>query len=354
MHINQTMFKKKRFWAGILLAQILLFFLASKTAIFISFFEGIFDLQKKYHQKLFSHIPFSVGDIFYILIGLGILNFVYQLFSPQRRKKILFRALLFTNLLYLIYQIFWGLLYFQKPISDELPKVEITKIELQQLALKYLELSKKSREKVEEDQNGVFIITNLKEIESEILKAQRIENDIIFIKKGTNVNAFKKSIFGKLMSYTGILGYYNPFTAEAQYNPNLPSSYLPFTLAHESAHQLGYAREQEANFIGFLIGKNSSDPAVRYSTEFFVLKSLIRALSEHDQDIAKQMIQQFSPALKRDFIAEKMFMEKHAGLLDIFFAFTNDLFLKSNQQEGSVTYSYFVDLLIRYEKAKNF
>jgi hypothetical protein len=56
--------------------------------------------------------------------------------------------------------------------------------------------------------------------------------------------------------------------------------------------------------------------------------------------------------MKRDRNAEKLFIEKHAGLLDIFFGFTNDLFLKSNQQEGSVTYSYFIDLLLRYEDLK--
>ena len=36
--------------------------------------------------------------------------------------------------------------------------------------------------------------------------------------------------------------------------------------------------------------------------------------------------------------------------MNAFFAFTNDLFLKTNQQEGAVTYSYFVDLLVRYER----
>jgi Zn-dependent peptidase ImmA (M78 family) len=57
------------------------------------------------------------------------------------------------------------------------------------------------------------------------------------------------------MNKTGILGYYNPFTAESQYNPNIPATQLPFTLAHEMSHQLGYAREQEASFIAYLYSK---------------------------------------------------------------------------------------------------
>ena len=53
-------------------------------------------------------------------------------------------------------------------------------------------------------------------------------------------------MFGIIGNYVGFQGYYNPFTTEAQYNAELPNTYIPFTLSHESAHQLGFAREQEA------------------------------------------------------------------------------------------------------------
>ena len=155
------------------------------------------------------------------------------------------------------------------------------------------------------------------------------------------------------MSYTGILGYYNPFTAEAQYNAELPATYLPFTFAHESAHQLGYAREQEANFIAYLVGKNSGNKELNYSTSYFVLKSLLNSLAEKNPEFVAQIINEYSPAMKRDRNAEKKFVQEHKGLLDTFFGFTNDLFLKTNQQDGSVTYSYFVDLMVRYERNSN-
>ena len=152
------------------------------------------------------------------------------------------------------------------------------------------------------------------------------------------------------MSFTGILGYYNPFTAEAQYNPGLPSSYLPLTLAHESAHQLGFAREQEANFIGYLIGVNSSNSELRYSTQYFTLKSLLNSIVYDDEKFVEYIIKNYSAGMKRDRAYEKQFVFQHQGWLNEFFGFTNNLFLKSNQQEGSVTYSYFIDLLVRYEK----
>ena len=252
-------------------------------------------------------------------------------------------------MLYFTYQIFWGMLYFQEPIIKKLPKQEITLEQTKTLTLKYLGLCKQTRTLVKEDRNGVFKIYNLSEIENEILKNKRQLPAVINSKIATGLNSFKSSLFKGIMSFSGILGYYNPFTAEAQYNAELPSTYLPFTLAHESSHQLGYAREQEANFVGYLIGKNSANLDLKYSTEYFVLKSLLNSLAEKNPEFVKEVFQNYSPAMKRDRLAEKMFEKKREGFFDLFFEFTNDLFLKSNQQEGSITYSYFVDLLLQYE-----
>jgi len=347
---KKQLLKKKRFWAGILLAQFVLFYIFSKTDIIISLNGKFFEWQKSIHQKIFSVFPFSAGDVFYILLGLGIVYFLFKVF---RKKKIGAGILIFVNLLYFVYQIFWGLLYFQPPIKHQLPEKKLSLEETKQLTLHYLEECKKIRELVDEDRNGVFKIRNQRLIEKEILNNQNQLPEWITSKKGTKVNSFKSSIFRGIMSDTGILGYYNPFTAEAQYNPELPSSYIPFTLAHESSHQLGFAREQEANFIGYLIGKNSENYDLKYSTYYYVLKSLLNSLAEKNPEFVKSILQQYSPGMKRDRLYEKMFVKKHEGFLDSFFGITNNLFLKSNQQEGSITYSYFLDLLIRYESLQN-
>ena len=75
----------------------------------------------------------------------------------------------------------------------------------------------------------------------------------------------KFSFYGYLANYLGFSGYYNPFTGEAQVNTTVPRFVQPFTTCHEIGHQLGYAKEKEANFCGFLATKSSPDPAFRYS-----------------------------------------------------------------------------------------
>lgn len=242
------------------------------------------------------------------------------------------------------------MLYFERPILEKLPEEEITLDETKLLALRYLEKCRQSRKLVAEDPDGVFKISNLKEVKTEIISRQHHLPQSINSTNASGIDAFKPSLFRGIMSYTGILGYYNPFTAEAQYNSELPATYLPATLAHESAHQLGYAREEEASFIGYLMGKDSEKAAVKYSTEYYVLKSLLAALVENNPDFVDDVITQYSPGMQRDRQAEKNFVKNHQGFLKTFFGFTNDLFLKSNRQQGSITYSYFVDLLVRYER----
>lgn len=343
------LYHKKRFWAGILLAQFLLFFILSKIDVVVTFFERLFEIQKGFHQILFSSIPFSVGDVFYILLISIFLFFIFKILKENSRKKYVLKFLILLNILYFIYQISWGMLYFQKPLLEKLPEKQLEISDIKQLTLEYLEKCRKTRSLVKEDQSGVFTITDINVIRDEILRNQTQLPSSLNNKKGTRIQVLKSSLFKPIMSYSGILGYYNPFTAEAQYNSALPSTYIPFTLSHESAHQLGYAREQEANFIGFLIGENSTNLDLKYSTDYFVLKSLLNFLAERDPEFVKEILAEYSPEMQRDRLAEKLFVKKHEGLLDVFFGFTNDLFLKSNQQDGSITYSYFIDLLVRYK-----
>nr|WP_315032764.1 DUF3810 domain-containing protein [uncultured Chryseobacterium sp.] len=352
MVINITkIIYKKRSWAGVLLAQFLLFYFFSKSAVMVSFFENFFEFQKGFHQSIFSWIPFSMGDLIYIILGILLLYYFMGLFKKGKRNNAILKILMILNIFYFIYQIFWGMLYFQTPIIKKLSNQEKPETEkAKKLVLQYLEKCRVTRQSVHEDHKGVFIISNLKSIQQEILLQQTKLPHYISNKKAPQILSIKSSLFRNVMSFTGILGYYNPFTAEAQYNSELPSTFIPFTTAHESSHQLGFAREQEANFVGYLIGINSSNMDLRYSTEYFTLKSLLRFIVEEDPEFVKSVLNKYSPAMKRDRANEKRFMFTHQGWLDDFFGYANNLFLKTNQQEGAVTYSYFIDLLLNYEK----
>ena len=348
MDTKKNIFIKNKFWAIILVAQFSLFYILSKTDFAIIFFSNFFEWKKNFHILLFSKFGFSVGDIIYTVVSLYLVSSIINLIRKKKSEK-LKQVFIFINISYFIYQCFWGMLYFQTPIIDKLPKKEITDIDLKNLTIRYLNLCKKTREKVSEDKNGIFIIKDVKNTKQDILSQQKNLPASITSKKAITTLSVKPSLYSHLMNYTGILGYYNPFTAESQYNPNLPATQLPFTLAHEMSHQLGFAREQEASFIAYLCAKNSTNVDLKYSAQLYVLKSLLRNLSVKNEAFVKDILSQYSEKMKKDRKNELQFFEKHEGLLSDIFGFTNDLFLKSNQQDGSITYSYFITLLVRYE-----
>lgn len=348
MDTNKNIFFKNKFWAIILVAQFSLFYILSKIDFAVDFFSKLYEWKKNFHVTLFSKFGFSVGDFIYTLLSLYLIFAATHLIR-KKKSETLKQLLIFIDITYFIYQCFWGMLYFQNPIIEKLQKKDITEQNLKKLTIKYLQLCKETREKVSEDKNGIFIINDIQKIEKEILSQQKNLPSQITSKKPIETLSVKRSLYNQLMNYTGILGYYNPFTAEAQYNPNLPPTQVPFTLAHETSHQLGFAREQEASFIAYLCARNSKNLDLQYSVQLYVLKSLLRNLSLKNKVFVKSILSQYSDKMKKDRLGELEFLKNHESVLSDVFGFTNDLFLKSNQQDGSITYSYFITLLVRYE-----
>lgn len=350
------MVKKKflsniKFWAGLLFAQFLLFYLFSKSSIAISIAECFFQNIKPIQELFFSKIPFSVGDLIYISLFLTLFFFIFNILKKKDKKTNINRLLILLNIFYFIYQLSWGLLYFRTPIIEQLPKKEVTLEEIKELTLHYIYLTNTTRKQLPEDQNGIYKIKNINSIKEKILTSrQLIPTQFNRSTHLSNISNLKPSLFGSIMNYTGILGYYNPFTSEAQYNQHLPNTYIPFTLAHESSHQLGFAREQEANFIGYIICENSNNIELQYSAYLYTSKSLLKYLLKKDPEFAGQAILFFSEKVKKDMANDKEFALQHSSSLEDFFHLSNDLFLKSNQQEGAVTYSYFIDLLVKYKR----
>lgn len=335
-------------WAGLWFAQFFVFYIISKSYTTVNYFIKFYDWQKEIHQKLFSGLSFSVGDVLYIVLGLWIISLVYFIFKKGIKSQLL-KVLIFLNIIYFVYQIFWGLMYFQKPIIEVSQNNKIPIEKLKELSLKYLELCINNREQLNENKNGVFEIKNLEELKSSIISSQSKIPTKFNQKPTTSIINIKPSAFGGIMSLTGILGYYNPFTAEAQYDANLPDSNKAFTISHEAAHQLGYAREQEASFVGFLNCIHSENPELKYSANLYALKNILGNIQSTDPKWVESVIKQYSPKMKRDRAYEIAFRTKNESWLGDLFGWTNDLFLKSNRQDGSVTYSYFIYLLIDYE-----
>jgi hypothetical protein len=150
------------------------------------------------------------------------------------------------------------------------------------------------------------------------------------------------------LSRLGITGIYFPFTGEPNYNREAPDFSLPFTMAHEMAHQRGYARESEANFIAYLICVNSAHPFVRYSGYRHGL-GIVAELWKLAPDEARQVYRQIGPGPRADLEAEYRFWSRYQGRAQALSYNLNNAYLKANRiRSGTRNYNEAVALMIGY------
>ena len=156
-----------------------------------------------------------------------------------------------------------------------------------------------------------------------------------------------------VMTYTHISGVYTFMSGEANINTNYPDFIRPFTIAHEMAHQRGIAREDEANFVAFLVCTESDDPFVRYSGYSNMLKYLMNALASSDMALYKQFISLYLPKeVSREYYSYSLFFDKYReNVASDLSGTVNNTFLQSQgQAAGSKSYGLVVDLAVAYYK----
>lgn len=156
-----------------------------------------------------------------------------------------------------------------------------------------------------------------------------------------------------LQTYNGTSGYLNPLTGEAQVNDRIPKTGYPTTVCHEMAHQIGWAAENEANFIGYLAALNNNDVYFKYSAYRMAFGYLISELRRHDKNSYKEVIVLVNKGVLKDFKASSEFWEQYQNPIEPLIKKGYSSYLKANKQsKGILSYNYVVDLIISYQKQK--
>jgi len=183
----------------------------------------------------------------------------------------------------------------------------------------------------------------------------------------------KPMLFSWLMSITGYSGMYFALTGEAMINTQPPGVFMPMTVAHEHAHQLGIFAEDEANFVGILACITSENVVFEYAGYMAGLNYLLSALAWGDDPFASSFSEQWhtvmdslSDNVHRDRYENSVFWATRTtantgvafldNILTTVAETTNeavntiyDGFLRSNNQElGIRSYGACVDLLVQY------
>jgi hypothetical protein len=308
-----------------------------------------------FFKTLFGWLPFSLGDILYIIfIGYALYKvFVFFRNKHWKHYKLHWKRKLLTLIhntliVLLVFNISWGLNYSRPGIAHQLQ----LKQALYSTAdvVHVIDYHKKiiaAMDSVSLANEALFTLDLCKQ--ELAITYNQTTNKFPFL--GYQKQTIKKSLFGKLGNYLGYLGYFNPITHEAQINNNIPYFIRPFTTMHEIAHQLGYANESEANFISYLACTNSNNNTTKYAAAFEVLLYSLRELRIRDSVLFKQQIENIPGIVKKHYAAYIAYNKKYENPIELATLWLYDKYLKSNKQSsGTKSYSELIGWLIAYYK----
>ena len=311
----------------------------------------LYPLIYKTHYFFFERFSYPIGDLLYSIGIIFIPILILNLFRKKLSIGLIFINITsFFSLVFLIFNLNWGLNYYRLPLSKKINlDIEYNKTELIN-TLKYLVQSTNLLHlKLTKDRNRIVKVSNKSD---QII--EMICKEFHFFQKFEQKVFLKKSLWSNLLNYMGFAGYLNPFTLESNINLNIPKLNFIVTAAHEMAHQVGFASESEANFIAFITCFKNSDPHIRYAGLTFALNYCYSTLSKIDPIKAKKYMKLLNPGVLESYKEISRFWSQYKNPLEPIIKKSYDSYLKANGQSmGIESYDGMVGLVIGYIKNNN-
>ena len=303
----------------------------------------------KFLRSIFDNFTFSIGDILYIFT-LTIIVFIVFKNRKMKIKKVIIDGLGILSVLYFIFHLFWGLNYYRTPLTRKLNlKTNYSTEDLIKTTKEIILLTNKVHFDITNDTEKVVSLKlNFEDLKKEInIGYKNISKKYPFLKYYPSNQ--KKSLFSTPLSYMGFSGYFNPFTNETQLNWHTPKNSQPITQAHEQAHQLGFAAENEANFIAFLATNENNNIFIKYSALTFALKHCLNDLFIKDLDSFNYLKSSVNYGVLKDFENRQKKWNYFKNPLEPLFKKIYNKFLNFNNQKlGIKSYSYVVAHIVNY------
>ena len=349
--------RKKKWWLTplVLLFLVFLLHLLSAQHLWIERFysSAIYPLIASFLRIITAWIPFSLGDILYALLITWILVAIVRFFRSQPTWKKLFfsaRNLLVKFLwLYLFFLLMWGLNYYRYGIGYKLqiyPGTYNTN-DLKIVTGQLMEKLNSSRKQIDSQHIQYADEKATLRQAADLYKAAKKKYPFLEY----DHHNVKKMIFATIGNYGGVLGYYNPFTGEAQVNTQVPAFTVPFTACHEIGHQLGYASESEASFVAFLAIRSNNSIVFNYSAYFDLFAFANGELFVRDSLAGRQNIKLLDTLVRKDYAAYREYLKSYRNPIEPLLTKIYGKYLQAhNQPKGIESYDEVVAWIIAYYK----
>ena len=339
--------------------QMLLMQLVENNPAFIEryYSNGIYPYISSFFRILLGWVPFSVGDV---LLGIGLLVFLRFIYLFIKNKFRFFlpkivQLIAVFSVIYFCFYVFWGLNYYREPLAKNLnyPQQKYSTEQLQKVTTKII--SQLNNYHISITKNDTLKVQNPYTQEEMYAIAvsgyHNLSKDFPQLKY--QFSSVKSSLMSLVQSYNGTSGYLNPLTGEAQVNYRIPKTSYPTTTCHEMAHQIGFAAENEANFVGFLAANYNSDIYFKYASYRMAFGYCISEVRKRDRKLSKKLWQSVNKGIIKDFNASYDFWQQYKNPFEPLVKKGYNAYLKANKQaKGVESYNYVVDLFISHFEKK--
>ena len=305
--------------------------------------------------------PFSVAEVFIALFLVGSVLWLVRAFlllaKKREGKAFLKRIMAFGCVLVWLWAIFcwtWNCTYYAAGFAEKngLHKDPYTPEQLLQVTAYFAVQA--SRLSTQVPRNGDLSFA--KPLRECFEEGEAVYDNLCQVYPGLSLShrQAKPILCSRLQSFLGYTGLYFPFTGEANVNVDQTACLVPFTIAHEMAHQRMVASEDECNFLGVLACVSSGNVVFQYSGYLMGLIYLTNALNDLSPELMNEVMgKTFTDELRRDWNDNYLYWqslksparEAASEAMDQVY----DGYLKSQGQTlGLMSYSACVDLLVNY------
>ena len=314
--------------------------------------QGIYPYIGKLSRFVFGWIPFSFGDILYTLLVLFFIRWIYKnirrVFKTPRRFALEIAASL--SVIYFLFNMMWGFNYYRVPLHETLGlDREYTTEELIATTERLIAKSNEMHRQLGyDDSTKIDLPYSQKEIFKRSINGYK-NLEKTYPNLHYSPKSVKKSGWSLGLTYMGYSGYFNPLTGEAQVNNLIKTYKFPVVSCHEQAHQIGYAAENEANFIATLATLHNDDPYIQYTGYIFALRYCVNEIARRDLDTYEAMLPTINYGILESYREMREFWASYQNPFETISKTFWDQFLKANNQsKGIMSYSYMVALVVNY------
>ena len=319
--------------------------------------HGIYPYISKLFRFMLGWLPFSFGDLVYAFAIIYLLRWLLKNRKRLRKdtKQWFVDVFAALSVLYFAFHLFWGLNYYRPPLYKNLGlKSDYTTQQLLKVTQKLIEKSNKLHANIiENDTLPVAIPYSKHEILNMVpLGYSNLKREFPHLEYYPK--SIKTSLFSLPLTYMGFSGYLNPMTNESQVDALIPVYIFPTTASHEVAHQLGFAAENEANFIGCLAAINHDDGYFKYCGYTFALRFCLNEIYRRDDTLFDSLSKTVDKGILNNYKEIREFWDGYKNPAEPLFKKTYSSYLKANKQDkGMESYSYVVALLVNYFEHKS-